>query len=228
MSFGGVVIDNLGYTDALPGRSLLTGMIANALGYDRTDGAVLEALQSRIEYAARQEVAGESLVDYQTADLSLPWMTEGWTTRGALVTRIGGAAARTGTHIRYRHFIADGVVTVALHLAPGDPTLEAVGKALQKPARPLFIGRKPCIPSRPIFDGFIEESTLRRALERIPLLCTSRDAPAAPRLARWPRSGPSVVGSRVVTAHEDRDWVNQVHMGSRELVEGTVVVEATQ
>ena len=49
------------------------------------------------------------------------------------------------------------------------PTLSQVGDALVTPARPLFIGRKPCLPSTRLLVGIVDDaSSLTEALERVP------------------------------------------------------------
>lgn len=57
------------------------------------------------------------------------------------------------THQRYRDY--DSLCVVALRLESPDqvPTLDDLAKALDEPARPLFIGRKPCLPGEPAVRG---------------------------------------------------------------------------
>ncbi len=168
---------------------------------------------------------GERLVDYQTADLSLPFMTSAWTTHGRVVVRAGGPSSK-GTHIRYRHFLANAAVTVVLAVSNGAPTLEEIGSALKRPARPLFIGRKPCLPSRPIWDGeMVEAESLRAALDATTPLSSTHYSPPPARppvlLARWPaREGTEGEAGRLIELHESRDWVNQVHVGRTSMYEG--------
>lgn len=222
MSFGGVVVDNLGVTTAFPGRSMLTGLLGNALGFRHGDDASLNDLQDRIRYAVRCDRSGQEIVDYQTVGLYQPFLAEGWTTRGAPEGREGGDA-KSGTHPRYRHYLADAVYTIALTLDPAetDPTLEAIEAALRNPARPLFIGRKTCMPSRPILDGMQTGSGLLAILEATPPAADRADAP--PRRAWWPANEdvdrPS---SRLIAVYDDRDWTNQIHTGRRWMREGVL------
>ncbi|MCB1994083.1 MAG: type I-E CRISPR-associated protein Cas5/CasD, partial [Geminicoccaceae bacterium] len=80
MSFGDTAIDEIRPTRPLPGRSLLTGLIANALGFEHRDVHALQRLQERLRFAARLDQAGDALVDFQTAELSQSDPI--WTTRG--------------------------------------------------------------------------------------------------------------------------------------------------
>jgi CRISPR system Cascade subunit CasD len=227
MSFGGVMVDQRGFTDAQPGASMITGLLANALGFDHSEAGRLQRLQDRLRIAVRSDRRGTEVTDYQTVDLSQEFMRRGWTTHGEPVSRGGGTAA-TGTHVRHRHYWADAVCTVALELAPADesPTLDDLAQALQAPERPLFLGRKPCLPSRPLFEGRVEAGSLYEALTRVPL--DDRADPEAEAFpAWWPKDGEPTPadGGREVTASDRRDWRNQVHGGRRPLWHARILRE---
>ncbi len=222
VSFGGVIIDQNGVTRLFPARSMLAGMLGNALGYHHRDAAALQALQERLRYAVRCDKPGEPLRDYQTVDLSQPFLQRGWTTRGIAQGRAGAEATRTGTHIRYRDYLADGVYTVALALEPPnrDPDAARLEHALRAPARPLFIGRKPCLPATPILLSRIEAADLRDALARAPLSARASDQR---RLRAWfAAEGASERAAVPVT--DERDWTNQIHVGRRFVVEDFIDV----
>jgi CRISPR system Cascade subunit CasD len=126
------------------------------------------------------------------------------------------------THIRYRDYLADAVYTVALALRPPaiDPDAARLKAALQAPARPLYIGRKSCLPAGPIFIGRYPAQDLRDALVRAPL---SARAPANRRLRAWfAAEGPHVRGALPLT--DDRDWTNQIHVGRRFVLEDFIDV----
>ncbi|NBC19213.1 MAG: type I-E CRISPR-associated protein Cas5/CasD [Bacteroidetes bacterium] len=220
MSFGAPIVDNRGVIQSFPALSMVTGLLGNALGYDHADNDALEALQRRIRYAVRQDRRGRRLRDYQTVDLSKPYMDDSraWTTRGALETRKGGSAS-TGTHIRERDYWADAGYTIACTLDPLDatPTLDDLVAALHHPARPLFIGRKACLPATPLYAGRRTAASLKEALHAAPLPDWADDRPDY--RAWWP-SDPEDERGRPVT--DRRDWVNQIHVGQRWIAEGTV------
>jgi CRISPR system Cascade subunit CasD len=244
MSFGGVLVDQLGRTENCPGLSLITGLLGNALGWDHADASKLEALQKRLRVASRCDHPGEPLVDYHTVDLgdraetyaavrgpaheagsARPLMAiGGWTTRGAREDRRGGEGS-TGTHIRYRHYHADRVQTVALTLVPpeGTPTLDELECALRRPARPLFLGRKTCLPSRPVLAGHTSAPTLHAALNAWP---RHRRAKAGPLQAWWPAEEKTesneTENSVELPAVDRRDWVNQLVAGRRLIRHGHV------
>lgn len=224
MAFGGIVVDQNNTTDAFPGKSLLTGLCANALGFDRSEAERHQDLQGRLVHAVRRDRAPQPIVDYQTVDLGQPHLRDrSWTTRGVSDERAGGAAARHGTHIRLRHYLADGVFTVALTLrGDGRPNLGELGEAFTQPARPLFIGRKACFPSGPLLIGIREGTDLVSILEVEPLHRQRLENPEI--RAWWPDHPDARRGFRVLEVADERDWLNQIHVGRRRVVEGNLQV----
>jgi CRISPR system Cascade subunit CasD len=223
MSFGGVLVDERGVTEPFPTRSMLTGLLGNALGYDHREAAALSRLQDRLRYAVRRDRPGRKLVDFQTVDLGQAFLAEAWTTRGEAVSRRGGTAA-TGTHIRWRHYWADAAFTVALALDPAaeEPELGRCAAALAEPERPLFLGRKPCLPSRPLALGIVRAASLGAAIIGAPL---SRRAAPGPWTAWWAAADEPVSPAgrgRLVPVSDERDWANQVHTGRRFVWESTI------
>lgn len=223
LSFGGTVVDANNVTDEMPSRSMVTGLLANALGYDHRDTDLLGRLQSRLRIGGRRDRAGVRLVDFQTVDLGQDFMEKGWTTWGRVEKR-GGGTAKEGTHIRQRHYLADAIYTLAVALDPesDEPTLDALAAALDEPARPLFLGRKTCLPSAPLRMGVVEADSLLAALRDAPLAGTVARPAAARCLVRVPRRTPGAdvasFAERAVT--EDRDWPNQIHVGRSIVLEG--------
>jgi CRISPR system Cascade subunit CasD len=221
MSFGGVTVDQHGVIDRFPALSLLAGLFGNALGYRHGDAEALEVIQARINYAARWDVEPQKLVDYHTVDLGQPKMAEaGWTTRGEPEHRAGGAAAY-GTHQRYRHYWANGVMTLAVTLDGTEaPTVGNLEDALRRPARPLFLGRKTCLPSGPILLNRTEAPDLLAALRDVPRAERPGGKAGPAMSACWPISLSEPPRSRQVAVYDRRDWRNQVHAGRRFRIEG--------
>jgi CRISPR system Cascade subunit CasD len=224
ISFGGPMVDQNGVVQLFPALSMLTGLLANALGWQHRDTERLSSLQERIRYAARIDRFGDALVDYQTVDLGMDWMLPekaGWTTRGRIAER-GGASGGV-THQRYRHYRADSVHTVVLTLE-GDvaPTLDELGAALAEPARPLFIGRKCCLPASPILLGMIDTPSLVSALVSLPRI--DRCDKGLLRATWWDGDDAAAATgtSHVVPVTDEREWRNQIHTGRRLMREGRV------
>ncbi|WP_353859781.1 type I-E CRISPR-associated protein Cas5/CasD [Azospirillum formosense] len=229
LAFGGVAIDAVGVTRDFPAASMLTGLFANALGWTRTEAAAHQALQDRLVFGARRDRAGPPgpLTDSQNARLEP--RERGWTTWGRPEERGGGSL---GIHRRQRDYHADACVRLVARLEPagdtagGAPDLNALAAALERPARPLFIGRKPCLPSHPIWtpgaDGTVTAPTVHAALALLP---PADDADEPPWPALWPAGEGPESGADVhrVTALADRrNWRTGLHGGTRRVVEGRV------
>ena len=230
MAFGGETIDNYGVIRWFPSASMLTGLFANALGWRRVDRERHQLLQDRLVFAARidrEPAGGVRMQDYQTARLYED--EKGWTTRGEpegrekspTYKREGLEGRKALTHLRYRDYFADMRVTVAMRLDPIDapPTLDDLASALQEPARPLFIGRKPCLPSSPLFVDIAEGDTALRAL----LDRTIEIGPDDSVRLLWPdgEGTESVREDRSYMLTDERNWVSGLHGGGRLVCEGT-------
>ena len=226
MACGGETIDNYGVIRPFPAVSMLTGLLANALGWRRIEGERHQRLQDRLVFAARidREPAGHArLQDYQTARLT---SAKHWTTRGEPEGRLGGGGA-SFTHLRFRDYFADMRLTVSLRVEPPEtrPTLDELAAALERPARPLFIGRKPCLPSAPLFCSFKDGDTALTALLAVPV--DDRKEPEIMRIL-WPESDtPAVMTdvkrSRTQMLTDQRNWRSSgLHGGGRLVCEGTI------
>ena len=226
MACGGETIDNYGVIRSFPAASMLTGLLANALGWRRIEGERHQHLQDRLVFAVRidREPAGNvRLQDYQTAQLT---SAKHWTTRGKPEGRAGGGGA-SFTHLRFRDYFADMRFTVALRMEAADvePTLDDLANALEQPARPLFIGRKPCLPSAPLFGGFSDGDTVLTALLAVPL--DERGGPDTIRIL-WPENDVSkamteVKKFRTYMLTDQRNWSSSsLHGGGRMVCEGSI------
>ena len=230
MAFGGEAIDNYGVIRRFPSASMLTGLFANALGWRRVERERHQRLQDRLVFAVRieREPHGKvGMTDFQTAQLD---RNKWWTTRGQPEGRGGvGGGAQAPPHLRYRDYFADMRVCVALRLEPSDdcPALDALADALNEPARPLFIGRKPCLPSAPLFGGFAEGDTALAALMATPIEENEDDRRSRRRSERvslfWPNGeGDDRVNStRDYMITDQRNWVSGLHGGGRWAREGS-------
>ena len=227
MAFGGETIDNYGVIRPFPAASMLTGLLANALGWRRLEQKLHQQLQDRLIFAARidrEPAGGVHLQDFQSAAINNK--ERSWTTRGYPEGRTGGTFQN---HLRYRDYWADTCVTIALRLIHAEdcPTLYELAEALKKPARPLFIGRKPCLPSRRLFNGFAEGETAVDALMSVPLHSYSK-APSTIRLL-WPEGEGSenVKPDRPYPSMltDQRNWISGLHGGGRWVQDGTAPKE---
>ena len=217
LSFGGPRVDKNGVQQVIPGRAMLAGLNGNGLGYEHREFERLSALQARLRYAVRQDHAGDTLLDYHTVDMGQSFMLEGWTTRGVPESRAGGESS-TGTLIRLQHYRVDAVYSLALTLTgDGTPSVDDLAHALEHPERPLFIGRKCCLPAARILWGRVRAASLREALMAWPVASREgREGDATPRecMSWWPVGEGTEVGHTLYLTDE-KDHSNQVHVGRR-------------
>ena len=218
MAFGGVAVDQVGPTRDFPSASMLTGLFANALGLHWSERLAHQTLQDRLIFAARRERnpgrAGV-VTDMQNAQLNKA--DKVWTTFGAPEGR--GGASYDAPHRRTRDYLADQAVCVVLRFEPAEPspTLEMLAEALDRPARPLFIGRKPCLPSSRLMDGWTDGETAYTALCS---LSGSGSFHALWPAGEGPETGPQV--ERVIDLADLRSWRTGLHGGARRVVEGHI------
>ena len=217
-AFGGEAIDARGITRDFPSQSSLTGLIANALGWHRRRRQQHQRLQTRIVYGAIREtepVLGR-MTDYQTAQLAKE--DRAWTTRGIPAQRDGGPATYIGAHQRWRDYHADVRMSVVFRLDPVDehPTLDELMAAFVRPARPLFIGRKSCLPAAPIFHGWVEAEDAPAALRAV--------VPAGDGAFRalWPKAEGTADADRTLDVTDERNWLTGLHGGARRVCEGRI------
>ena len=227
MSFGSQVVDHLGPTRIFPSLAALTGLIGNALGWYRTEPQKLQALQDRLVFASRIDRPPRNnmpVMDYQSVEFDPGYLA--WTTSGVPEGRTGSKQTLENKHLRYREFLADARIIVAARVEPHSllPSHDQLAQALRTPARPLFIGRKPFIPSTPIYQGTAEADTALQALLDLPA-DNPEELPPIVNLS-WPTSeghpaNPDVVITAQYNASDNFNWRTRMHSGTRRVFEGT-------
>lgn len=247
-AWGDVALDPRRPTRDFPSRSALAGLLANALGWQHMDGERITLLQDTLRYAVREDRQPQHLVDYQTADLGRIGST-GWTRWGS--EKRGGSAA-DGTQLLWKHYLADGSFLVALRLTDGAPvSLDQVEAALSRPARPLFLGRKGCVPAVPFLEwpssrvnaesGYAALAAapvprrLHRSVARGERVSGgSFRAEGATTLRCWyspgdgPEPGPGERAARVMEIWDRRDFGANRFAGTRTVFQGRIVLPASQ
>lgn len=228
-AYGAPIIDNRGVLADFPGTSTMVGLLGNALGYDRSQGKKLNQLQRLLQYGVRVNNGGavRRFTDFQTAKLGKN--DKAWTTRGSPEGRDGGSGTYKGAHRRYRSYEPDISMSVLLGLKKDDIDhleIEGLGQALQFPARPLFLGRKSCIPSSFLYQGVVFAEDLKNALEVAPWPLEVSINSETQIQAFWPQSCGWDKQDKLLTIHDLRDWQFGVHMGESRWVKGKVFLRA--
>jgi len=214
-SFGGDAIDAYRATRLVPAQSMLTGLLANALGWTRVMRREHESLQRRIRFASAWDTPSQSFTDYQTAQLDKA--ARAWTTHGKPAGRKGGS--KSGSHQRWVDYHADIQMTLVLTVTEpaNDPTPEQLAGALQSPARPLFFGRKTCLPAAPIYQGMLSEFPNALSALQAAIPAGSQDI-----LAHWSESESHIRAMRTFQVVDLRNWWTRLHGGGRIICEGRI------
>ena len=144
-------------TAEAPTKSGVIGMLCAARGVSRADASAewLPKL-SDLHMGVRIDAPGVRWWDYHTVGAEMDMRIaegEGKTKRGAMLTR--------------REYLCDASFLVALQ---GDPALiEELAVAMRNPQWTLYLGRRSCPPSRPLFEHQPGSYTdLTSALESVP------------------------------------------------------------
>lgn len=141
-------------TDREPSKSGVLGLIASALGMQRDDDTMISKL-SEFEMAVRVDREGTILSDYHTA---------GGGTFRRQPHSVWGAK---NTVLSERFYLMDACFVVGLSHADRE-LCDRVGKALAQPRWSLFLGRKACVPSRPVLLSGPQEGSARELVSLAP------------------------------------------------------------
>ena len=134
-----------------PTKSGVIGLIGNAMGLVRRDQRLVE-LGNLLRFGIRVDRAGEKMVDFHTVS-------------GALRSADGkrkGTESNPYTLLTPRTYLQDASFLAGLE--GGCELVEECAKAISKPRRPYFLGRKCCPPSAPVFVRIERGATLEEAL----------------------------------------------------------------
>ena len=208
-SFGEIAVGERRMGWARPGRSAILGLIAAALGIERTDEVAHRNLETGLFYAVRTDAPGRPFIDYHTAQTPKARRQRTFTTR-----REELEASDLYTVLSSREWRSDACFTVALWPRRNEPIdLDAMAIALRQPRFVLYLGRKSAPLGLPLNPAIIEAETLRGAFEarlpndeeeeilkriRIegaarPMFAFDHDAPEAPTATRIERRRDAVV-----------------------------------
>lgn len=141
-------------TGDFPTKTGIIGLLGCALGFGRNDRELV-SLNESMTMAVRADRPGEVFTDFQTV------------TGYPLLNAEGKPKSTGSTIISRRSYLQDACFTVVLELK-GDWHKRVV-KALKEPKWTPYLGRKTCVPSRPILECEEPEySNIDDALHRYP------------------------------------------------------------
>jgi CRISPR system Cascade subunit CasD len=146
-------------TDTEPSKSGVIGIVGAGLGMPRGDDVMLARLAA-MSMAVRVDRSGTVVRDYHTVG------------GGNFAGRPHGLWGSRDPAITERFYLADASFLAALG-GEDDGFVDAIAAALQRPKWPLFLGRRACAPSRPVFAGVMDAHPAE-AVRRAPI---GSDAP---------------------------------------------------
>jgi CRISPR system Cascade subunit CasD len=161
-------------TQLEPTKSGVVGLLGCALGYPMHD-VRLQDLAASLRFGVRVESPGRVVRDYQTVSDFLP-TAEGTYKLGnsrtvsSLDKARADSCASPATIISPRYYLEDASFLVAMEQCDGgDLTLIECEQALLRPKWPVFLGRKACVPTRPVLEKLTTDyDDIEDALKRHP------------------------------------------------------------
>lgn len=141
-------------TTTMPTKSGIIGLLACASGISRNAPILLE-MDKKLSTGVRMDRPGQIITDYHTIS-------------GTIRTAEGkqrGAKDEESTLQSYRQYLQDAAFFVVVS---GDETLlVSCAERLRHPIWPVFLGRKSCVPTRPVYEDLTTDySSLTDALSR--------------------------------------------------------------
>jgi CRISPR system Cascade subunit CasD len=208
-AFGGVAVGERRSGEVRPARSALLGLLAAALGIERSEAAAHAAMEHGYGVAVRVDAPGVTFSDYHTAQVPPARRGERHTTRRAELD-----ALPLETILSRRDYRTDSLFTVAVWALERAPVaLADLMAALQRPQFCLSIGRKSCplgLPPGPVVVAAIDalaamearsvpvpEQFVRLQLRAQPtMLATDVDGMSDDVPTRWTESRRDSIASR--------------------------------
>jgi CRISPR system Cascade subunit CasD len=150
-----------------PTKSGIVGLMGCAMGLNRDDPK-LEELDCALRYGVRIDRPGVISMDYHTVTGYLRTAAGEFKHSGGTRTSLAKAHEhKEATIVSHRDYLHDAAFLVALE---GERALlQKLKEHLINPKWPIYLGRKSCVPSRPILDRLTDEyEDLESALRREP------------------------------------------------------------
>ncbi len=183
-----------------PSKSAIIGLLGCAAGIPRPDwrsdakpDRTLEEWDNALLFGVRIDRPGTTETDYHTVQ------GRHWQADGKMKTALSISGARPDkaerepphTEVTWRDYLHDAAFLVALAVKPeyragNGHLLGHLKECLQDPKWPVYLGRKACVPSRPILDRLTDQyQDLEDALSREPWAAPRAKAGQPTKLEAW-------------------------------------------
>lgn len=131
-------------TDTIPTKSAIVGMLAGALGIDRSEKEEIAKISDCVVIYARlsngQTVAGK-MEDFQTI-------------HGNGAFRVASGDKKKALPLVTKDYLMD--TSFDVYVVGEDSFIDILANALQHPVYPLVLGRKCCSPATRVFQGVLD------------------------------------------------------------------------
>ena len=145
-------------TAVFPTKSGIVGLLGCALGWPRGDSRLSELSQC-LSMGVRADREGFLLTDFHTVQSKQLLNAQG---------KHRGNKGQFSTIVTQRSYLQDAYFTVVLQ--GEEMLLKKIYAALKRPVWPLYLGRKACVPSRPVYDQiYYCYQDIEEALASLPL-----------------------------------------------------------
>lgn len=161
-AWGDIAVGERRGTWARPSRSGVLGLIAAALGKERTDGASHLLLESALGFGVRVDEPGRPMRDYHTAQSPSEKRGRRWATRRDELD--GSNDLNTILSERIYQLEMNAVVVLWRRPDKQGPDVAAIVKALAEPVFAPYLGRKSCPLGMPLMPRLLPASTPLAAL----------------------------------------------------------------
>lgn len=148
-----------------PTKSGVIGLLACALGWQSDDD--IRQLSQQIRFGVRIDRPGVPYTDYHTVG-------GGWSKESPQLLSADGKLKmsdkdRPHTELTYRDYLHDASFLAAIQATP--VWIDRLAEVVQAPHWVIYLGRKSCPPSRPLYEGVGEFRSLKVALQEWPWYC---------------------------------------------------------
>jgi len=139
-ALGDVAVGERRYGRDRPAKSAVLGLVAAALGIERSNESSHQTLHSDFGFAVRVDQEGSPLQDFHTAQVPRARRNKAWPTRRAELEEDD-----LGTILSIRDYRTDVAYTIALWCRDQDAqSLDDLKAGLERPHFTLYLGRKSC------------------------------------------------------------------------------------
>lgn len=164
-AWGDTAVGEYRPTANYPSESALIGLLGAALGIERKDEARHQSLVAELRFAIGMQSSGRLLRDYHTAQVPGRVQLKNRPHRTRR-DELSIPKDELNTILSSRDYRQDAACLIAIQTIPDAAIqLSELSQAIQQPKFVLYLGRKSCPPSKPLWPQIVEADNALRAME---------------------------------------------------------------